>query len=572
MVDPHSASDFAPATRALLEHLPVGTYELRIRPDGNPEFTHVSTRWLEMCGFTRAQFMADQALAIEVIHPDDRQNMIAANLESLAKTQPFHWEGRLIVHGEVVWVAISSNPREDEGGEILWEGVMIDISAYKRLESQLREHLNQLRVFLEHLPTAVLVLALTQDQPAIFSNAAFERVFGYTQLEMRGIRDWARLVCRDPEDHAATWAWWQDALAKAITSKGRVAPKALRISHKDGSERHVVMSAALVDNLLITSFEDITGQKHIEEELRLSEQKFRTFVEQANDIIYTLNPDGEFQYLSPNLREILGHDPADFLGQYIASIVHPDDLQSCQDFLLRLIKTRKKQSGLEYRVRHQNGEWRWHVTNASPLLDPAGKLIGMLGIAHDISERKANEAQITHLAHYDGLTDLLNRTLLFDRVQQALRDAERNQFQVGLMFVDLDSFKPINDTHGHAVGDQVLRGVAVRLLQSVRKSDSVGRVGGDEFLILLPRITNSESALKLGNKIIRALREPFHVGDLNLEIACSIGIALFPEHGRDPITLERRADQAMYQAKQRGGAMARLAEPKPAVEDPTLPG
>lgn len=144
---------------------------------------------------------------------------------------------------------------------------------------------------------------------------------------------------------------------------------------------------------------EITRQKHIEEELRLSEQKFRTFVEDANDIIYTLNLAGEFQYLSPNLREILGFDPADFLGQYIASIVHPDDLQSCRAFLMRLLETKQKQSGLEYRVRHQDGDWRWHVTNASPLLDPDGTLIGMLGIAHDISERKANEAHISHLAH-----------------------------------------------------------------------------------------------------------------------------------------------------------------------------
>ena len=128
------------------------------------------------------------------------------------------------------------------------------------------------------------------------------------------------------------------------------------------------------------------------------------------------------------------------------------------------------------------------------------------------------------------------------------------------MFIDLDRFKPINDNHGHAVGDQVLQRLANRLLGSVRESDSVGRVGGDEFLVLLPRITHPESALEVGNKIVRALREPFHVGDLQLELSCSIGIALYPEHGRDPITLARHADQAMYQAKQSGRERVRLAE------------
>jgi PAS domain S-box-containing protein len=183
--------------------------------------------------------------------------------------------------------------------------------------------------------------------------------------------------------------------------------------------------------MLIAAFEDVTESKRAATELRLSEQRFRTFVEDANDIIYTLNLAGELEYLSPNLREILGHDPADFLGQYIAAIVHPDDLPSCQAFLHRLLNTRQKQSGLEYRVRHQDGDWRWHVTNASPLLDSAGNLIGMFGIAHDISERKVNEAHISHRAHYDALTDLPNRALFFDRLQQALHGCHRAPTQAG---------------------------------------------------------------------------------------------------------------------------------------------
>lgn len=305
---------------------------------------------------------------------------------------------------------------------------------------------------------------------------------------------------------------------------------------------------------------DISAQKRIQAELRLSEQKFRTFVETANDIIYTLNLAGRFQYVSPNLREILGHDPADLVGQYIFAIVHPEDLSNCETFLQRVLGTRQKQKGLEYRVRHADGDWRWHVTNASPLLDVDGNLTGMLGIAHDISERKVNEAHISHLAHYDALTDLPNRTLFFDRLQQALRDAERNQFQVALMFIDLDHFKPINDTHGHAVGDRVLQTAAKRLLTAVRESDSIGRVGGDEFLVLLPRVADPGCALKVAEKIVGTLREPIRVDDLQLQISCSLGIALYPQHGKDTTTLARHADEAMYQAKQSGRDQVRLAD------------
>ena len=286
--------------------------------------------------------------------------------------------------------------------------------------------------------------------------------------------------------------------------------------------------------------------------LHRSEQKFRSFVETASDTIYTLDTQGRFQYVSPACKVMLGSDPEAWLGRSFADLLHPDDLPAFCAFFQRVLEERTRQSGVEYRARHIDGDWRWNTSNAAPLLNQENELVGMIGIGRDISKRKANEARIFRLAHFDSLTDLPNRSLFSDRLQQALQMAQRNHEQVTLMCVDLDRFKPINDTWGHAVGDEVLKQVAQRMVSCVRASDTVGRIGGDEFVVLLPESHNAEEILRVAEKIRASLAEDFIVGDLRLSISSCIGVAIYPEHGSDPTTLARSADQAMYVAKETG--------------------
>ncbi|KGE04414.1 sensor domain-containing diguanylate cyclase [Pseudohaliea rubra] len=424
------------ATWNLLEHLPVGTYVTTLDAVGNPRFLYASDRWLVMCGLEREALMADQSLALKVIHPDDRGRMLTANLEAQAQQRPFRWEGRLLIDGRDSWVLITSNPRPHPEYDVLWEGVMIDISGYKALEM----------------------------------------------------------------------------------------------------------------------------------ELRVSEKKFRTLVEQANDVIYTLNFAGEFEYLSPNVQENLGFRPEEVSGRYIGAIVHPDDLAHCERFLQNVLESGVKQPGLEYRVRHADGGWRWHVTNASPLFDADGRVSGMLGIGRDISDRKDAESRVHYLASHDALTELSNREAILEALASELHRprGDGNAAAVGaILFIDLDGFKPVNDHHGHAVGDRVLQIVARRLDSTVRETDSVGRLGGDEFLVLLPGAGDAGTALTVAGKILARLREPVAVNELRLQLSCSIGIALFPGQGDEVKTLVRKADDAMYVAKRGGRDRAAVAEPVP---------
>ena len=317
---------------------------------------------------------------------------------------------------------------------------------------------------------------------------------------------------------------------------------------------------AMLFHLLLALGVIVMTRDQMNMELCASEQRFRMLVEDANDVIYTLDRSGAFEYLSPNLRESLGHAPEDFLGKHFSTLVHPDDLPRCEAFVQRVLRSRSKQRGLEYRVRHHEGGWRWHSTNASPSLDGNGSLVGMIGVAHDISERKRIEEQTYHLAHYDALTDLPNRRLFFEHLRQAIRGAERKGSQLAVMFLDLDRFKPVNDHYGHAIGDRVLQLVAKRLRGCLRDADTIGRIGGDEFLILLTDVGSAHDACVVADKLVHAAQTPLQVAELELQVSCSIGLALYPVHSRDITALMRHADEALYAAKRAGGGQICLSD------------
>ena len=303
---------------------------------------------------------------------------------------------------------------------------------------------------------------------------------------------------------------------------------------------------------IVSTSVDITDRKALEDKLRANEAKFRAIVENANDIIYSLSPTGIFTYVSPNWTEKLGHEVREVVGRPFDPFVHPDDLAVCYEFLGKVLESRMKQGGVEYRVRHVNGEWHWHVSNASPVVDEQGEVTQVIGIARDITERKDLEARMMHMAHYDPLTDLPNRVLFYDRAEQALRLSRRVAGRMALLLLDLDKFKPVNDEHGHAVGDLLLQEAARRMMDCLRTSDTVGRIGGDEFVILLPAIQDARDATEVADKLRAELARPFHLASRELRVSCSIGIALFPEHGTSMVELTKCADLAMYASKEAG--------------------
>lgn len=218
--------------------------------------------------------------------------------------------------------------------------------------------------------------------------------------------------------------------------------------------------------------------------------------------------------------------------------------------------------------RHKNGDVFPAWINITAVKDGGGNVTHHVATLHDITGRKTFDSHLQHLAHYDALTDLPNRALLTDRLHQALAQVRRDKGMLAVMFLDLDHFKPVNDTLGHAVGDLLLKDVARRLGDCVRRdSDTVSRFGGDEFVVLLPLIEGTEDAKRVAEKIVENLGRPFKIAPHSIDISASVGIAIYPTHGDDAASLMKHADIAMYAAKQNGRNGYRLFSP--AMNAPT---
>lgn len=287
-----------------------------------------------------------------------------------------------------------------------------------------------------------------------------------------------------------------------------------------------------------------------EAELLLSERKFRTIVEGANDIIFMTDTDGVITYFSPRLREVLGCETLDLLGKHFSDLIFEEDVSNCLIFFDKLMESYSGKSVLEYRVLNADGALHWHEANMAPMFDVDDKIIALLGIARDVQDRKTNEQALYKLANFDTLTGLANRKLILEQLEKELVFARQMKRNLAVLFLDLNNFKSINDTHGHAVGDQVLRTTATRLLMAVKScTDSVGRLAGDEFLVILPDIGDKYMAERVCNRIKQSVVEAISVKHRSVITDVSIGVSMYPLDGTDVDTLVGHADTAMYMHK-----------------------
>ncbi|MFL6671717.1 MAG: diguanylate cyclase domain-containing protein [Massilia sp.] len=269
--------------------------------------------------------------------------------------------------------------------------------------------------------------------------------------------------------------------------------------------------------------------------------------------------------LSPRAQAILEIDQplASCTADELRHRVHPEDLPRVMRALRDHLHGRTPDYVAEHRVRRRDGGWTWVLVRGM-LAERAedGRPLRMVGTFVNIDARKGREEQMRHQAHHDVLTGLPNRALMADRLQQAIRSARRARARLAVIYFDLDKFKPVNDTHGHAVGDRLLQQVATRVREGLRDSDTLARVGGDEFVVLLPSCASSADALTVGASILALLNREFRVGDLVLNISGSVGLAVYPDDAADGEELLRRADQAMYDAKVKGrGQVAHYGQP-----------
>lgn len=281
--------------------------------------------------------------------------------------------------------------------------------------------------------------------------------------------------------------------------------------------------------------------------LRQSESRFRAVVENSSDSVTVVDREGAVIYQSPSIERVLGHSVESVQESGLEAFVHAQDIGQ-----LKAAVTDAPAAGavgaLEFRVAHADGGWREMEAVVTNLLDePAVK--GVVISARDATERRAREAELRHTAFRDPLTGLANRVLFQDRLKLALSRVRRSRRPAAVMFIDLDDFKAINDSMGHAQGDMVLTAVAGRLQSRLRGSDTLARLGGDEFAVLSEELTDDDDALRLADDLLEVLGPPFHFPGHTLVARASIGLALAHTGLEDPVALLRDADNAMYTVK-----------------------
>ena len=318
------------------------------------------------------------------------------------------------------------------------------------------------------------------------------------------------------------------------------------ISPAKGNSSHDITSSVVVVS------KDITGHKLLEESIRQSEQKYRTIIENIEDGYHEVDLSGNIIFFNDALLIMLGYSRDELAGMNYRNITSEETVKHLFQIFDQVHTTGKSSRGIEIDIRRRDGSIRHAELSISLIMDEKGQEIGFRNLVRDVTERKRSEETIRRLAYHDSLTGLPNRLLFMDRLNMAIARARRNRQYLAAMILDLDYFKDVNDTLGHHVGDQLLQGVGYRLTKLLRKGDTVARMGGDEFLILLTEIKKIEDTTAIAQKIVEAFRSPFVIDDRELHITPSIGIAIYPDGSEDVDTLIKHADIAMYRAKGSG--------------------
>ncbi|TVM18002.1 hypothetical protein DPQ33_07805 [Oceanidesulfovibrio indonesiensis] len=488
---------------------------------------------------------------------EDHRELVRNKLEAMALPQAHQYRESFEaaisdVHGSkrtLSWTCSRLPGMPDAPPQVILSG--IDISEKILAERALRDSEARFRAIFMAAGFGIVLADL--DGFFIDANPAFCRIMGYAHEEIAGmhINDVSL-----PEDHHKH----TDERVRLIEGGESQLTLEKRYLRKDGSllwGRTTLTSvgdSSTNHRYIIGMVADISEQKELEQALRSAEETYRNIFENAVEGIFLARPDGPFLKVNPAMAHMFGYSSPDAFIQAIPSALEhlfPDsDVRSdCLEWL----RDKGQVISCEGRTTRLDSEDIWISVSARALHDGRGNVLSIEGLAEDISDRKAREQHLRRLATIDELTGIPNRHLFLNRFDQLLAQSSRTGNILVLMYIDLDDFKDINDSHGHHVGDDVLAQAAARLRKRIRKSDDIARLGGDEFCVLISNPPSDDDIYALAGQILETLATPYKVDQLECRIGASIGIARFPLDGDTSTELLRKADSAMYAAKKEGG-------------------
>ena len=457
------------------------------------------------------------------------------------------------------WLRLNAQPIIDEHGECnqvltTFTDVTTEMDETHHrqlLEESLRRSEQTARVALDALHEG---LAITDRSGAVVRiNAAAERILGYTREELS--ERWNDVTWETFDENGTPIPFDLRPLVRASTSGEAIIGQHVGWTRSDGVRIVVRLSvtpnADDADGMVVT-FTDVTEQRR----MMLERTRFSHLLDRTNDIITVIDAEGHVLYASPSNERVLGYPENYRHPEGIVGFVHPDDRDQAIAELSRLVESRRAGHPFTVRVIAFDGSVRhveWVAVNL--LADPA--IRGIVITARDITEQVRLTDQLAHRSLHDALTDLPNRQLLETAIDIGLNRRSRDGSTIGVLFVDLDRFRNVNDVHGHAAGDQLLISVAARISDTIREGDVAARVGGDEFVIVLDPVADGVQAVAVAKRVRDRLAPP-HISADGPSCTVSIGVAI-GERGDTVSSLLNRADAAMFRAKSAGGASIEFA-------------
>ena len=429
----------------------------------------------------------------------------------------------------------------DDGSTIV---MLADITERKRAEEALQESERRYRILVENIDFGINLI--DTEYNIVMANVEQSKRMHKPLSELLGKKCFWEFEKRD--------AVCPHCPGVQATATGQTVEAETEAVRDDGSRFHVRIQAFPVfgDDGTPTGFievvEDITERKRIEEALRESEEKYRSLIEFTDDPVYLVNRQKQYLFMNAACLSRLGLPQDQIIGRTYGEFHSRKENKEFAEHIEQVFQTGRF---VQYEHRSRRDD-RYFLRTLSPVKEPDGTIAAITVISKDITERKRMEEELAHMATHDSLTGLPNRMLFNDRLALALTQAHRYKKKLAVMLLDLDLFKEVNDSFGHRVGDQLLRAVGSRLQELLRRGDTVARMGGDEFLLLLTEINRVKNGTTIAQKIVESFRAPFTCDDHQLHITTSIGITIFPDDGKDADTLVKNTDIAMYRVKEKG--------------------
>ncbi len=409
-----------------------------------------------------------------------------------------------------------------------------------------------------------IVIETDKNNRMIFVNQSFFEVLGFSEADLqKGLYINEILT---PADAAKAKNKFSN-----LARGGKTESSEFAAIKKDGT-----IFPALVSSVAIFDVEgnfsgirsiavDITSRKKEEEKLRELEERWEFALEGSGDGVWDWNFEASEVYYSKILKELLGFDEAEFKNKFsqFKERIHPDDMENVMENINRHLRAETPYYTAEYRIRKKDRTYMWALDRGKVIRwDGTGKPLRMIGTFTDISVRKKLEEEIKKMAFRDPLTNLPNRLLFNDRFEHTISISMRHKKMFAMIIIDIDKFKKINDTHGHDIGDKLITYVGSKIRDLLRKSDTIARFGGDEFLLLLPEIGDRADVEIIAKKIIDFFRNSILLDGKKLSITLSMGISLYPQDGQDSSTLLKNADLALYDVKAGGRNNYKFYTPK----------